>query len=430
MVQVLLASEPQGWKQLLQGFRSEQLGKLLECLRMLRPGARKPTSARSAREAQRNIVDDNSDEAPQRKYLHWHRQRGRYEAKCEVGNLEIRSPYSLFLPVAAYYHSAIVELRGFIQQYFRVKPDATFEAALKDAFMKLGRAGYCCPFTFTSRRFLESRKHLRMPAVYDLETALEMRRDLLEVPTVARFNQVKKNWDKKLQDHEAQAKRHDKAHELKGYILAQQEFLCECPTVRLRKLGKQPPDVMLKVPVPGNLAARLQAGGQEVAELQKMLSGVAGRKAIMQFFRAEHVRRLALDYGGWGRMGPMNDTQKAGILGFVPIVDLAWLSCANSTWRQEVHQHLANRGSQAVVLTPRDFSMIAPLPQILYFLSEKLQGVQRMDLREMPLDVMSSSLLWATLSELHSLQLVVVHRSHASYPPIALERRFSVQVSL
>ena len=405
MVQVLLAASPKQWRQLLQGFRSNQLGALLQCLQ-------NSVSLPKAEQSHQILKQDGNAQHLRMQHLIFRKGKRSYEAVFTMGGFEIRTPSTNVLAVASYYHSAIMEMRRFIVEALRgALPGSPLESAVLQAIERLDSRGFSCPFIFRGRRDM-----WRTPSSADLPLALKMHKELLGLTTAAGFNSAKKRWEKMVEERREpqQTARQQRAKELQGYIIAQQEA---CKLLPFRRVGKQPCDLTLKVPFLGKLAATL---GQSQAELERQLQGVDGQRALLQFF-AKRKKLLALPAVGWEQCP---QSQKALILAFTPMVDCLKLRCTNRKSREHV-QYM--RCHEDVLLTRQDFPTNR---QILAFLQHDfLQGAKVLDLRRLPDEVMSSKLLWASLMTLHGLQCVVINESHVTCPPAGLSR-FSVRVSL
>lgn len=431
MIQVLLASPSEGWQKLLKGFRSQQLGQLLESLHALpKDGKKRRGTKIKPHRGHKEHCRDHNHPRLRMKNLHSMERSGVYiyRSEMDMRGLCISTPHSSNPPVVAFYHSVIVELRSCILQCLDTKP-TSFETAVLDAIDKLGVNGFACPFYFISRRLVGSKVYLT-PTVSELAMALEMRRDLQQLSTAAQIKQAKKKWEKVLQGSLAEGlvRLQEKAKELKGYIFALQEVCSGESVLRLRRCSKQPADVVLKVPFLGRLAASL---GQTFTDLEKQLACPEGQNALMDFFCKGSGPRLALLHTPVDLLGQIPEGERATIFGFAGIAQLVLLGAACKRIHTKVQDHLSDRCHKDLILTPRDFTTddIWQLPQILSFLHEKFaKHAQKIDFTEMPLSVMSSSLLWATLCTLECLTLVVIHHSHALCPPPRHPRRFSVQV--
>ena len=256
MVQLLLAVPLQGWQRLLRGFGVDQLDGLLRALTRLTKSGRKPTRKEQGANAVGDLKDMNLTHL-------FYRSSGRFEASLVLHGFDICTPTTKLEPVAAFYHSAIVELKEQVIKCSQANQD--FEAAMKEALEKLASLGLACPFIYRLRRSVGG-KLIQGPRVADLGLALAMRREAQEVkdsrPSPSTIKRLTDKWKQAAQEFaEAnQTLRQTKALELKGYVTALQDSLrvVAGPLVRVRRDGKQPPDINLKIPFLGKLAANLQ----------------------------------------------------------------------------------------------------------------------------------------------------------------------------
>eukprot|EP00438_Fugacium_kawagutii_P022591 Skav212129 [mRNA] locus=scaffold1323:45816:47357:+ [translate_table: standard] len=397
-LQVLLASPPNGWQELLRGFSREQLQRLLDCLsanpQQIKMGKKPYQQTKS------DVAEMCNADLSGSKYLHSHGKS--WAAAFTICGLNLETPCSRLMPVLAFYHSSVVELRRRLLQLLQSKPD------VEDSLKTLGATGFQCRFTFRCKQSVEGKEH-HTPQVDDLAMALEMRRDLQQASTCAQVKSLKKRWDRMLQEGraEVEARRLQKAHELRGYILCQQEVGCDVTIPRRRRHSKQPPG-WVKI---------------ELAELERLL----GKKSAMQLL-APRETRLALPPVppcGWKQM-PMAERTK--VLAMTSLKDLVRMATANKACREEVREHL---GKEAV-LSPQDFTGTEPWLQVVSVLNKPfLRETRCLDLRQMPASVISSAILWATLARvLPYLVCVFIHQSHAPCEPASLlkVKRFSIQV--
>ena len=424
MVQLLLAVPLQGWQRLLREFRVDQLDGLLKALNRLTKSGRKPTRKEQGANAVGGLKDNLM-------HLSYRSSQGIFEASLILHGFDICTPTTKLEPVAAFYHSAIVELKEQVIKCSQANQD--FEAAMKEALHKLASLGFACPFIY---RFVRSvgGKLIQGPRVADLGLALAMRREAQEVqdsrPSPSTIKRLKDQWrrDAQASSEANQTLRQTKAAALNGYIMALQESLrvVAGPLVRVRRDGKQPPDINLKIPFLAKLAANLQL---ETADLELQLASPAGQKALLSFFEQnQSTRTSAL---------PLEcpcSTFGSSVLGFVGLVDLARLGATQKQCRQDVHTSLDARCTDGLELTSRDFSDDAmyQISQVIGFLHQRcLAEVRAISFsEELPATLMSQGLLWATLSAMSNLKVVFLHRVHALCPPADAARKFAVQVGL
>ena len=429
MVQLLLAVPLQGWQRLLRGFRVDQLDGLLKALTRLTKSGRKPTRKEQGANAVGDLKDMNLTHL-------FYRSSGRFEASLVLHGFDICTPTTKLEPVAAFYHSAIVELKEQVIKCSQGNQD--FDAAMKEALDKLASLGFACPFIYRFVRWVGG-KVIQGPRVADLGLALAMRQEAQEVKDSrpSTIKRLKEQWKRAAQeDSEAnQTLRQRKAAALTGYIMALQESLrvVAGPLVRVRRDGKQPPDINLKIPFLAKLAANLQL---ETADLQSQLASAAGQKALLSFFEQNQSNRTAslpLECP-CSTFGSLDESQKRAVLGFVGLVDLARLGATQKQCRQDVQTSLDARCTNGLELTSRDFSDDAmyQISQVIGFLHQRcLAEVMAISFsEELPATLMSQGLLWATLSAMSNLKVVFLHRVHALCPPADATRKFAVQVGL
>ena len=431
MVQLLLVVPLQGWQRLLRGFGVDQLDGLLKALTRLTKSGRKPVTTRKQEGA--NPVGDLHD--LHLMHLQYRSYSGMFQACLTLHGFDICTQYTKLEPVAAFYHTAIVELKEQVSQCSQGNQD--FDAAMKQALDKLAALSFACPFIFRFRRRVGG-KWMCTPQVTDLGLALAMRQEAQDVQD--RPSTIKRLTDKWRRAAEKsseayQTLRQRKAVELKGYITALQDSLRlpRGPIVRLRRDGKQPPDVGLKVLFLGRLAANLQL---ETADLESQLASPAGQRVLLSFFEQNQSNRtlsLPLDCP-YSTFGSLDESQKRAVLQFLGLVDLARLGATQKQCRQDVQTSLENRCTDGLELTPQDFSEdeMCQISQVVGFLHQRcLAEVITISFSdELPASVMSHGLLWATLSAMSNLKVVFLHRVHALCPPADVARKFAVQVGL
>eukprot|EP00438_Fugacium_kawagutii_P022942 Skav226779 [mRNA] locus=scaffold8:293983:295560:- [translate_table: standard] len=411
MVQVLVATPPDGWQQLLEGCSRKQLAKLLDCL-FASPQltGKKTGKTPKSQQTESKVAHVRDADLSGTKYLY--RTGPSWRAEFNFQDLNVRTPASQLIPVLAFYHSSVVELRSQLLQRLQAKPDASFETAMTESLKALAPTGFQCRFTFSSTRFLGG-KVRHTPLIDDLAMALKMRRDLQQASSGQQVTALKKKWEQMLHESKGdlEARRLQKANELRGYILCHQEACCDVRTLRLRRHGKQPASEV-KLPL---------------AELHRLLEQPDGKMALKQLLSPRDAT-LALPAPllpcGWKQMPK---AEKAMMLAMTSLKDLARFAAADKACQEEVQTHL----QKEAVLSPQDFSPTAALLEVVSVLNKPLLRKTRyLDLRQMPASVISSPILWATLSRvLPYLECVFIHQSHAPCEPASLVRRFSVRVS-
>lgn len=333
MVPVLLATAPGGWQQILEGCSRAQLGKLLDCLVALPQTGKKPVRPPKTQQTGESTVAQVSDaDLSGTKYLS---KKGRLaRAEFYIRGLNVASPYSPLIPVLAFYHSAVVEFRSKLLQSLQAEPDVSMETAMAEALKALAPTVFCC-FNFRSKRMVEGKFHYT-PLVDDWPMALEMHRELQKACSSQKVKVLKKKWEQMVRESKAEleTRRLEKAQELRGYILCQQEACCDVTTLRLRRHSKQPAE-WVKLPL---------------AELQQLLKKPDGNMALMQLLgvRAARLELPApLPVCGWAQIP---EAGKAAVFAFTSLVDLARLAATRKASWQEVRAHLGKE----VGLSPQD----------------------------------------------------------------------------
>eukprot|EP00438_Fugacium_kawagutii_P022940 Skav226777 [mRNA] locus=scaffold8:270824:272293:- [translate_table: standard] len=353
MVQLLLAAPCDGWQQLLEGCSRTQLGRLLDCLSTLaRSTLANPQhigKKRGRAAIESTVAHVCNADLSGTKYLSKRGNSAR--AEFYIRGLNVESPHSQLIPVLAFYHSAVVQLRTHLLQSLQAKPDVSMETAMSEALKALAPTGFQCRWTFRSRKYVEGENHYT-PLVDDWPVALEMHLELQQAASGQQIKALQRRWKQKLQESKGdlEARRLQKANELRGYILCQQEVCCDVRTLPLRRHGKQPAECV-KVPL---------------AELRRILERPDGKMALMQLL-APSDSRLALPaplpHCGWAQMPK---AEKATVFAFTSVVDLARFAAAGKASWQEVRAHL----DKAVLVLSQDST--TPLQKAVPFQSRLL----------------------------------------------------------
>ena len=144
MVQLLLAVPLQGWQRLLREFRVDQLDGLLKALNRFTKSGRKLVRKQEGANAVGGLKDMNLT------HLFYHSRGADFIAQLTLHGFNVMTPTTKLEPVAAFYHSAIVELKQQVSQCSQGSQG--FDAALKQAFDKFGfGAGHAPRSTRASR---------------------------------------------------------------------------------------------------------------------------------------------------------------------------------------------------------------------------------------------------------------------------------------
>ncbi len=429
MIQLLLVVPLQGWQRLLRGFGVDQLDGLLKALTRLTKSGRKHVRKEEGANAVGGLKDNLM-------HLCYRSSSGIFEAYLTLHGFDIWTPTTKLEPVAAFYHTAIVELKEQVIRCSQRNQD--FEAAMKAALEKLASLGLACPFAFSFKRWVGG-KLIYVPRVADLGLALAMRQEAQDVQDSkpSAIKRLTDQWRRAAQESSEayQTLRQRKAVELKGYVMALQGSLrvVAGPLARVRRDGKQPPDARLNVPFLGRLAATLDL---QTADLERQLASAAGQRALQSFFeqnQSHQTSSLPLDCP-CSTFGSLDESQKRAVLHFLGLVDLARLGATQKQCRQGVQTSLENRCTDGLELTPRDFSEdeMCQISQVVGFLHQRClaDAITISFSDQLPASLMSHGLLWATLSAMSNLKVVFLHRVHALCPPADVARKFAVQVVL
>ena len=137
---LLLSAKPALWGRLLKGLSRKQLDELKACLLSAESG--KP----------KRLLEKKSENLEQLRGLDNLSQKGGYGyvARVDLSHLEVFSPYASSVAVAAYYHSAVLELRNRVKGHTVASPRTTFEEAVLFGMASLDE-GMACPLTFRAR---------------------------------------------------------------------------------------------------------------------------------------------------------------------------------------------------------------------------------------------------------------------------------------
>ncbi|CAE7599165.1 dnaJ, partial [Symbiodinium sp. CCMP2456] len=390
---LLLSAKPALWGRLLRALSRKQLDELKACLHSAESGKR--------------IRLDKSENLQQLRGLdNLHAKGSGYVAKLTLDHLEVASPFAATVAVAAYYHSAVLELRNLIRGHTVASPRCTFEEAVLRGMASLDEQGMACPLTFRAR-FGHTDASLLTD---DVGLALQMRTALLAAPARAR-SKVKAEWGKVVTERRRVAADllPKTASRLLGFIMAREDSLRDMPIPKLRRRCKQPAAVVLQVPLLPQTATRL---GLLVQEMQERLASGEGQKALQQLFQQKHPAIAE---------GP-KITTKEGLqvaLGrlvsgdFLDVVDMCTFAAVDKQMDQILTQAMSCRGT--LTLDPRSFRSSMKL--ILGFLGTRFaHDTQVIDLRFLPNEMLRDSTLWPLLYSLPALQRVHVRHDAPSAP--------------
>lgn len=403
-VKLLLSCKMALWARLLWGLTGKQLQKLLECLRFEENGQRLLT--RSKADDRGSYVQD----LPQPGHLY--AKGNSFAAELEIHSLFFSTPKTPSRAVAAYYHSAVVELKRLVRQGISANPFGSLEDAILCGLADLDARGLTCPLSF-SVHVRRLGIVFRSSSVDEIHVALAMRQEAYNASSGKALKKLKEKWAAGGRAEKAQSLRQQTASRLAGYILAQQEARKDAPLAKVRRSFKQPADVVVQVPFLGHWALTLGLGRNE---LRDRLSSLEGQQALKDFF---------------ARQPPaLEDTKSSKLPGeafrFVGLVDLCHLLVLSKEYREMGKEQITTRCQGTFTPFPQDFGN--EWQHLVEFVNWGfLQETRLIDLRHLPAEA-HSDFLWAVLCTLEKLQRVLV--MHGSQVPCLKSRQFAVEVSL
>mmetsp|Transcript_76127 Transcript_76127/g.154296 ORF Transcript_76127/g.154296 Transcript_76127/m.154296 type:complete len:522 (+) Transcript_76127:32-1597(+) len=407
-VKLLLSCKMALWARLLRGLTGAQLQKLLDCLHFEENGQRLLT--------RRQAGVSYSQDLRRPCYLYAGAGNS-FWAEVLIHGICFATPRTTSRAVAAYYHSAVVELKRLVQEGISANPFGSLEDAIIRGLSGLDTQGLTCPLLFsvriTSRRF--GNKDFRSSTVDDIHVALTMRQESYNAASAKALKKLKEKWAQMAGDgaEKAQGLRQKTASRLAGYILAQQEARKDAPLARVRRSFKQPADVVVQVPFLGHWASTLGLGPDQ---LRNRLSSLEGQQALKDFF-ARHPFAL-------------EDTKSTKlpreVFGFIGLVDLCQLLVLNKEYCEMGKEQIKTRCQGTFTPSTQDFGN--ECQHLIEFVNWGfLQQTRLIDLRHLPAEA-HSDFLWAVLCTLEKLERVLV--THATQVPCLKSRQFAVEVSL
>eukprot|EP00435_Cladocopium_sp_Y103_P010814 s1918_g2.t2 len=384
-VKLLLSCKMAMWARLLKGLAGEQLQKLLDCLRFEENGEQKLCKTAEA-------TVECSKDLPRPGHLH--AMGNGFRAEVVLHGLCFYTPWTTSRTVAAYYHSAVVELKRCVQQNISANPFSSLEDAIIGGLADLDTKGLTCPLSF-SLHIARFGHNFRSSTVDDIHVTLAMRQDAYNAASVKALKKLKDKWAQIAGDRaeKAQGLRQKTASRLAGYILAQQEARTEAPLARVRRSFKQPADVVVQVPFLGHWALTLGLGP---VELRKRFSSLEGQQALKDFL---------------ARQPPaLEDTKPTklprAVFGFIGLVDLCQVQVVNKECCDMAKERFKTRCHGTFTPSPEDFGN--EWQHLIEFVNWGfLQETRVLDLRHLPAEA-HSGFLWAVLCTLEKLERVLV----------------------
>ncbi|CAE7241667.1 unnamed protein product [Symbiodinium natans] len=256
---------PACWSAALRGLSVQQLKQLIAPLSDLGEG-------KKTQHLQRN-----DDDQVGLSLCNLHAIGKNYRVEVQWSGLKLLSVATSCATAVIFYHSCLMRLRKMLSDVIGSTPDCNHEEAVRRAFDEWMHHGFTCPVVF--QYHINRQAKLVLPCVQSLELALQMRRQALQA-TPARLRGLKAQWlrqaeEEALARHERTTRR---AQQLIGFVLCRAQNLE--PTVRMRKSGKQAPDLAIQVPVSESIARRL---GETCESMQRRFASAEGQEALYRF---------------------------------------------------------------------------------------------------------------------------------------------------
>ena len=257
------------------------------------------------------------------------------------------------------------------------------------------------------------------PCADDVKIALKMREDLVQAGKLTA--RMRSEWSKLAKNSAEDMKEacQQRAVRLCGYLQSRLDMLRSVPVARIRKAGKQAPDMLLQVPLVGALAQQL---GQPASELQRRLACPEGQRVLMGFLQKDVVPALTHERVSVS-LSRLGTSEVETIFWFTSISDNLRLIQSCKKLEQNVGLLLLSFCSPACVIRPMDFDTDVGLAS--FFRTRFASQTSCVDLRSLPV---LSCQLWDALSQMATLQRVVIsHASRCDWPvgggPCAIEVR-------
>ena len=166
--------------------------KLLQCLRPCEENGQK----KWPKPAPKNMdkVKGCAEETMRPCHLHVADKRwNMLKAEGTLHGVCFSSPSTTSAAVAAYYHSAVVELKQLVQQAISANPFGSLEDAILKGLADLDGKGLTCPLSFYFRGKVEG-ANFRSSVVDDVHVVLAMRQEALKAPSRKAVQKLKEKW--------------------------------------------------------------------------------------------------------------------------------------------------------------------------------------------------------------------------------------------
>ena len=173
------------WARLLRGLTGAQLQKLLDCLHFEENGQRLST--------RRQAGVSYSQDLPRLSYLYADAGNS-FCARILIHGIDFATPRTTSRAVAAYYHSAVVELKRLVQEGISANPFGSLEDAIIRGLSDLDTQGLTCPLSFCVRIRRFGNKDFRSSTVDDIHVALTMRQESYNAASAKALKKLKEKW--------------------------------------------------------------------------------------------------------------------------------------------------------------------------------------------------------------------------------------------
>lgn len=273
LVRVLLECQPSQWSAGLQNMSVSQLNQVIAALGTISEGKVGNRMGRDVGHADHLSLCNLFIEGDG------------YVVGFQWSGLRLISRYSSCAAVAVFYHSRIMKLRHMLSDVIESNPDCNHEEAVRRAFDDWTGKGFACPVYFQYNLDIGSQP-VSLPRVQSLDLALRMRQQALQAGCARAHKMLKTQWAQQVAEYADKRceimKR--KAAQLIGFALCQKQNQEQLPQTRLRKLGKQPPDRAIQVPLSEGIASQL---GESDESLQRRFATASGQETLLRFLLSD-----------------------------------------------------------------------------------------------------------------------------------------------
>jgi len=184
-VKLLLSCKMALWARLLRGLTGAQLQKLLDCLHFEENGQRSLT--------RRQAGVSYSQDLLRPRYLYAGAGNS-FWATVLIHGICFATPRTTSRAVAAYYHSAVVELKRLVQEGISANPFGSLEDAIIRGLSDLDAQGLTCPLLFSVHIARFGNNNFRSSTVDDIHVALTMRQESYNAASNKALKKLKEKW--------------------------------------------------------------------------------------------------------------------------------------------------------------------------------------------------------------------------------------------